>query len=141
MSVWTNRIALAAVVVLTVWLAATSVPSWTSGHLGGGPLLQHLVASGGFVIVLPLYAVLGLGRRLDPTRSNKLDRIGFWTLIGTAFLTIATIFICMLPVASSEMMGHLIRWHGYVGFATLAALVFLLIALVPARRRSRSLSK
>ena len=136
MSVWIPRILLAVVAVLTLWLGATALPSLRATHLGGGALLQHMVASGGLVVVLPVYGVLALGRQLDRLRSGRLERAGFWALIGTGFVTIGTVFLCMLPIASTEMMDHLVRWHGYVGFVMVAALLLLLLGLLARRRGS-----
>ena len=137
MKIWIDRLTLAVMVALVVWLSVTAIPSLTSDHLGGTLLLQHMVASGGLVVLLPIFALLGLRRMIDPARSGALQRLGYWALVVTGLLTIATMFICMLPIASTEVMHHLIQWHGYAGFAMVAALLVFSLGVARLRMQSK----
>jgi flagellar biogenesis protein FliO len=94
---------------------------------GGARRLFHMYASGALVFVLPLFALYWLFRCLNSAASGGVQRLGFWLLIITGTLTIATVFVCMLPVPSTEQMEQLIELHGYAGFAMVPALLLVVI--------------
>ena len=99
-------------VLFVAVLAATSLPVVIGGgHLDGLKLLLHMMASGGLVFALPLYALHNLTRAMNRQRSGGLQRLGFWLLILAGLVSIATMFLCMLPLASTEQMHQLVELH------------------------------
>jgi membrane protease YdiL (CAAX protease family) len=135
MQVWIDRIFLLAITVFVAVLAATSLPVVLGeGHLDGLKLLLHMMASGGLVVVLPLYALHNLTRATNRKRSGGLQRLGFWLLMLAGLVSIGTMFLCMLPLASTEQMHQLVELHRYAGFAAVAAVVLLLIGTSRWRR-------
>ncbi|TWU66390.1 MULTISPECIES: hypothetical protein [Crateriforma] len=125
--------AVAAVVIL---LTITSLPSLSSDHLGGSMLMAHMAASGALVFGLPLLAVVGFSKMVHPTTSNRRQRFGFWLVLITGWVTIATVFACMLPLFGTEAMHELMWIHGIAGFAMVPAVAVLCFGLVWIRKES-----
>ena len=123
---WFDRLSLLALTVIIVVVALTSLPALFGGHLAGTILLLHMMASGALVVGLPIYALLYVWRNISRFKSAALERLGFWLLVLTGVLTIASIFLCMLPIPSTDELEQLIQFHGYAGFAMVPALAILL---------------
>jgi membrane protease YdiL (CAAX protease family) len=134
MKSWLSPLLLIAVLVLVALLTATALPSLSGEHLGGNTLLLHMMASGALVFALPLFALAWLRQSLDHERSTPPLRWGFWLVLVTGMITIATVFACMLPIPSTDQMHELVRWHGYAGFAMVPAALLLAWGAVQARR-------
>lgn len=129
MKTWIDRICLVAVVAIVVVLTVTALPVLFGGHLEGQMLLLHMFASGALVFALPIFALLFLGRVINRTKSGGLQRLGFWTLVACGLLTIATVFMAMLPIPSTPQMHELLTVHGYAGFAMVPAAAALLFGI------------
>ncbi|QDT02795.1 hypothetical protein K227x_11730 [Rubripirellula lacrimiformis] len=112
-----NRILALALLVIVVVLTLTALPSLGGHPLGAEVLLAHMAASGAMVFVLPAYAVVGLIGMAQHPSSNRLRSFGFWGLVVTGLLTIATVFVCMLPFPSTDQMHQLIFWHSLAGYS------------------------
>ena len=135
MRVWVDRIFLLVITILVAVLAGTALPGQLGGeHLGGLRLLAHMMASGALVFALPLFALYYLGRGISRFKSGGLQRLGFWTLILAGAVTITTMFLCMLPLPSTEQMHQLMLVHGYAGFTMVPALALLLLGAARWRR-------
>ncbi|TWT92618.1 hypothetical protein [Neorhodopirellula pilleata] len=98
----------------------TSLPTWFDGHLGGYRLLGHMMASGVIVVALPLYAILRWTDRLTApaqrlVKLRRAEPIVFWGMVLFGFLTIGTMFVCMMPLASTLTMRALVDLHGWLG--------------------------
>ena len=129
MSVWIDRILIVALVIVVGVLAATSLPSLSGATLGGGALMTHMMASGVLVIGLPIFALTFL-RYFAPRRSTSgIQHIGYVATIACGLLTIATVFVCMMPIPSTGQMHDLMSLHGWSGFAMIPAIAVLLIGL------------
>ena len=114
--------------ITTIGLATiTAIDGLMFSAESGVRLLFHMYASGALVFVLPLFALYWLFRCLNPAASGGMQRLGFWLLVISGTLTIATVFVCMLPVPSTEQMEQLIKLHGYAGFAMVPALLLVVI--------------
>ncbi len=140
MKFWINRMLLIGLFILVFAATATAIPVFTDGHVGGSMLLAHMVASAGLVFAMPIFAVFWLFRCVDRHASDGLERLGFWLMIVSGLLTIATVFACMLPFPSTELMEKLVKLHGYAGFAMVPALVVLLVGAARWRRRQATRS-
>lgn len=101
----------------------TSLPTWFDGHLGGYRLMVHMMASGLIVAALPVYAILRWSEWWTDVPRGVGEPIAFWTMIVFGFLTIASMFACMLPVASTSMMRELIDLHGWFGSVLAIAVI------------------
>jgi hypothetical protein len=134
MKLWMDRIFLVALIAIIFVLTVTALPVLDGGHLEGPMLLLHMMASGALVIVLPLFALFCLGRSISRFKSGGLQRLGYWSLVITGLLTIVTVFVCMLPLPSTETMHELIAIHGYAGFAMVPAVVLLVLGASRWRR-------
>lgn len=134
MRLWIDRLFLIALVAIIFVLTATALPVLGGGHLEGPMLLLHMMASGALVIVLPIFGLYFLTRSIDRFKSGGLQRLGFWSLLITGLLTIVTVFVCMLPIPSTETMHELIEVHGYAGFAMVPAVVVLVLGASRWRR-------
>ena len=117
---------LAAICLIVVVLTVTALPSIQGETLGGIILMLHMMASGALVFALPVYAMLYVWRHLDRSAATATQRLGFWCVLVTGLIATATMFACMMPIASTETMHHLVQWHGYAGFAMVPAVVLLL---------------
>jgi hypothetical protein len=126
MSQWIDRLFPVAIAAIVAALTVTALPVLAGGHLGGTMLLLHMMASGAMVIALPLFALYYLPRCISQLTSDSLQRLGYWLLIFTGLVTIATMFACMLPIPSTNQMHQLIQLHGYAGFAMVPAVALLL---------------
>lgn len=125
------------IVVLIGIVAALliSLVPWSTGRpLSGTMLLVHMFASGALVGILPLFAISYLWKSLSHLTAGTFQRIGYWTLVLTGLITIATVFVCMLPVASTEQMHELMVVHSYAGFAMVPALLLLAVGALRWRR-------
>lgn len=120
-----DQILLIGIAAVTAILTLTAIPVLFGGHLEGLPLLVHMMASGALVIGLPLLALWQVGNSISQHRSGAMQRWGFWLLMLTGVITIASIFACMLPVPPTEQMHALLDVHGYAGFAMVPALALL----------------
>ena len=120
-----ERILLIGIAAVTAILTLTAIPVLAGGHLEGSLLLIHMMASGALVIGLPILALWQVGGSISRHRSGVMQRWGFWLLMLTGVITIASIFACMLPVPPTEQMRVLLDVHGYAGFAMVPALVLL----------------
>lgn len=119
-----------ALIVVVIVLTVTAIPSLAGEPLRGRTLMGHMAASGAMVFLLPAYAISGLVRLTHDATSSKLRVIGFWGLIVTGLVTIATVFICMLPIPSTNQMHTLILLHGLAGYATAVAAIVMVAGLV-----------
>jgi len=131
---WIDRILLVAVTLLVAVLAASTLPWIVGGHFSGKWLLVHMTASGALVITLPLLALSYLWRNISRENSGLLQFLGYWLLIASGLTTIATIFLCMLPLPSTEQMHNLVAIHTYAGFAMVPASLLLLFGVSRWRR-------
>jgi hypothetical protein len=131
-------------IVLVTVLTVTAVPSWGGHPIEGFWLLLHMAASGAMVFVLPIYAVLGLigwsnrttqGVRTTPgVTPPKLSVIGFWGVVAFGLATIATVFVCMLPIPSTDQMHQLVAWHGWAGYAMAIAGIVLIVGWIAGKK-------
>ena len=85
MKTWVDRLLLIALTLFVVLLTLTALPSLFYGHLGGTMLLAHMLVSGAFVFLLPVFALLWTWRHISRFTSGTLQRIGFWAVIFTGF--------------------------------------------------------
>ncbi len=134
MKAWLDRFAIAVLTVIVTILAVTAWPTLFGGHLEGNALLLHMMASGALVGLFPLFSLYYVGRSISRYKSGSIERFGFWTLLVAGLVTIASVFLCMLPIASTDQMHELIKIHGYAGFAMVPALVLLIIGASRWRR-------
>ena len=140
MKTWIDRLLAAAVLFLVSILVVSTIPWITEGHMEGQWLLLHMFASGALVVSLPLLALFMVWPNLSRFKSGGLQRLGFWSLMLTGLATIATVFLCMLPIPSTDQMHELMRWHGYAGFGMLPALLVLVWGTTRWRRMNATRS-
>lgn len=126
-----DRFLTLALVVVVIVLTVTAMPSLAGEPLHGRILMAHMAASGAMVFLLPAYAIIGLIRMSQNAASSTLRTIGFWGLVATGLLTIATVFACMLPIASTDQMHSLILLHGLAGYATAVAAIVMIVGMLP----------
>ena len=107
-----DKILLIGIAAVTAVLVLTAIPVLAGGHLEGKLLLIHMFASGALVIGLPLLALWQVGRSISRHKSGSMQRWGFWLLMLTGVITIASIFACMLPLPPTEQMRDLLDVHG-----------------------------
>jgi hypothetical protein len=130
-----RNVSLLVLVIATGALVATALPTLWGGHLGGAALRFHMMASGAVVVLLPVYAIARLLLRRQPASESALEMGAFRTLLIFGVATIATMFLCMLPVASTDVMHDLVELHGWAGFA-MAAAIALVVYATWARRKA-----
>ena len=142
MKPWIDRILLVFLSVIVIAATATAAMGLFSGdHLGGVILLAHTFAGGAMVVVVPMFALFWVFRCGSSITSGAIERLGFWCLIVSGLVTIATIFACMLPVPSTHQMEQLVEIHGYAGFAMVPALLLLIIGAARWRSIQRTRSE
>ena len=129
-----HSVFLVALFLIVALLTATAVPSLKGEPLGGTTLLLHMMASGALVFALPLYAMFYVWRHLNLSAATGIQRLGFWLVLVSGMITTATVFACMMPIASTETMHQLIAWHGYAGFAMVPAFAVLVLGVSRTRR-------
>ncbi|MAP07306.1 MAG: hypothetical protein CMM00_00265 [Rhodopirellula sp.] len=117
-----RNVSLLVLVIATGALVATALPTLWGGHLGGATLRFHMMASGAVVVLLPVYAIARLLMRRLPATESVMEMGAFRTLLIFGIATIATMFVCMLPVASTDTMHELVELHGWAGLAMAAAI-------------------
>ncbi|QEF97681.1 hypothetical protein Mal15_17230 [Stieleria maiorica] len=137
MLVWIDRILLLALVMVVAVLVFTSWPAAMDEQtLDGQALLVHMMASGVLVMGLPVFALFFL-RYLPAKRTTSwLQILGYIATLAAGLVTIVTVFLCMLPVASTHQMHSLMSVHGWAGFMMIPAIVLLLIGTRATRSAS-----
>lgn len=128
--VWFGRLMVAVLGIDMVVLTATALPTLTGGHLGGTVLLLHMMASGVMVALVPAT----LWWSLAMARGRGLSSTFLWFVVF-ALATIGSVFVVMLPIASTPVMEKAVTIHGWVGYATA---VLGLLACIAVWRRRRS---
>lgn len=109
---------IALVLVVGVFvLMLTSLPWWWGEAIHGKRLLAHMTASGAVVVGLPLFAVFVFAR--GPQRGAAWTWIA--VTLGTA--TIASMFVCMLPLLGTASQRTAIGLHGWLGWFFAATLL------------------
>lgn len=111
---------------LVIVLTLTAATSWGGHAMGGFPLLIHMGVSGAMVFALPIFAIVGLMGLSRRDASSKTYKLGFWGLVTFGMLTIVTVFLCMLPIPSTDQMHQLVSWHGWAGYAMAVAAAILM---------------
>jgi hypothetical protein len=134
MHYWIMRMLVIVITVAVGILALTALPFWVDEHMEGQRLKNHMLASGALVVGLPLLAIFGMPGASRQAASVAVHQLGYWLLILTGLVTMTTMFLCMLQVPSTEQMHQLIEVHGYAGFATVPAVVLLIVGMVRSRR-------
>lgn len=129
MLLWIDRLLIAALVIVVAILAATSMSAIGGNTLGGQTLLAHMMASGVLVIGLPIFALFFLRYFSGRDRISVLQSLGYFVTVGMGLVTIATVFLCMLPIPSTHQMHSLMSIHGWAGFAMIPAIAVMLIGL------------
>lgn len=118
-----RKVSWIAVLVAIVVLVVTSLPTLWGGHLTGIALLGHMMASGVVVVLLPVYAAARL--MSAGNAATRFEWAAFRVLLVLGVITIATMFACMMPLASTATMNQLVWMHGWSGFAMAAAAVLM----------------
>jgi hypothetical protein len=131
---WISRILLTVIILMTGMLVVTASTWLADGPIAGRRLIGHMIAGGGLVTVLPLFGLLFLHRAVVREQSTRLERFGYWAMILASLATIGSVFVCMLPILSSEQMRSSMGIHGYAGFAMVPGLLLLLIGRLHWRR-------
>ena len=127
---WTARLANLAwwfLVIDVVTLAVTAFPFFLGHELHGLGLIGHMMASGVMVGLLPVVAGTYWWRRHAPAASTVAQSL-FAATIVAGWVTIATMFLVMMPIASTGGMHKIVRVHGWVGYSA-AGLVIALAVL------------
>lgn len=137
---WFDRILLALLVLVTLVLTLTALSAVGPNPLGGKWLLAHMAASGLLVFGLPLCSIVWL-RYFFSHQIAFGNRVVLLWLIASGLVTIATILVCMLPIASTEVMHRLIHWHGYAGYAMSIAVAALVLSWFLGRPKTASESQ
>lgn len=127
-----STLAVALLVIVTILLAT----AWGGGPLHGNTLMLHMMVSGAMVFALPLFAIVWLPRILDYKHRAWVLRAGFWGVVASGFITIATMFVSMLPLAATGDLKRLISLHGYAGFVSVAAAVLFAVGWILSRKNS-----
>lgn len=131
---WLNRILLTTILVVVAALTITSLPTFFQEHMEGQRLMAHMMAGGGLVFTIPLFAFFSLGRVISGNRSNGLQRLGFWLLILATLIAMSSVLLCMMPLLSTQQMHRSMSVHGYAGLTTVPALLLLVIGSFRRRR-------
>lgn len=136
MSLWIDRLLLFALVLVVGILTVTALPALFGGALGGKMLLAHMMASGALVVGLPVLALAFLRHFWGSTPIARSQQWGYLACVATGLLTIATVFLCMLPIPSTDQMHELILVHGWAGFAMVPATLLLVVGVKATRSAS-----
>ncbi len=121
------------VLAVVIALFLTSIPAVP---LHGNRLLLHMMLSGALVVLLPIFAVSWLAFVVNDPKSNLKVRIGYWGMVVLGFVTIATMFLSMLPIAGTDDLHTLIKMHGYAGLAMVVAAVGFAFGWVRSRKNA-----
>ncbi|MEM6473463.1 MAG: hypothetical protein AAF802_28145 [Planctomycetota bacterium] len=136
MSVWIDRFLLLSLLVIVVILTITSVSALGGEPLGGNELLAHMMASGVLVVGLPVFAIAAI-RHLPKKDTSTTQGIGVLLTITTGLLSIVTVFLCMLPIASTDQMHTLIKAHRWAGLSMIPSVAILMLGMTFTRSASR----
>jgi cytochrome bd-type quinol oxidase subunit 2 len=123
-----ERLVIAATIAVIGVLTVTALPSLRGGDLHGRWLLVHMMASGALVFLLPVFGFLGLARLVRTKAWTRIRAAAFWLALLCGFLTIGTMFVGMMPIASTEQMHSLITGHGIIGYGLSVSIVLFLMS-------------
>ncbi|MEM0925308.1 MAG: hypothetical protein AAGJ83_04660 [Planctomycetota bacterium] len=136
MALWIDRFVLVALIVVIVVLTVTSVSAFGGEPLAGDQLLGHMMASGVLVVGLPVFAIAFL-RHFPKPESSWTLRVGVMLTIATGLGSMATVFLCMLPIPSTDEMHLLIGVHRWVGLGMIPAAGLVIVGVSLKRSASR----
>lgn len=127
---------------LVAALTVTAAPTWSGDSISGKPLLFHMAAGGALVVVLPIYALVGAANNSRKSAAvteigQRLHSVSFWSLLALGWVTIGTVFVCMLPIPSTDQMHQLILWHAVAGYGMTIAAIGLLVGWMLSGKANR----
>ena len=133
--VWVGRLASVAwwlLVIDVVVLAVTAVPFFLGHELHGLGLIAHMMASGVMVGLLPVVAATYWWRADSPEASaapaaSPIVQSLFAAVMVTGWVTVATMFLVMIPIASTGGMHEIVRVHGWIGYVTTGLVLVLAV--------------
>ena len=109
--IWIERCCVLALTIIVGALAITGLAPLVGMKMENSVLLVHMMASGVFVVGLP-FTMLILLRHFF-AKNAFISWLAYLVLTTAGLITIATVFVCMFPVASTEMMHQLmtVAWN------------------------------
>lgn len=137
-------IAVAVLLILTTAILATT--AWGSilrvGHMGSDALIAHMAASGVFVTLVPIAAII-IPRWVAKSRTSAADtdrgstRIAgllFWLWLAASWVTMATMLSSMVQNLGTTGLLTMLSIHRWSGAVTVVTLVLLIVVGIATRR-------
>ncbi len=142
-------IAIVVLVLLILTTAVLAVTAWgsilRSGHMGSDALVAHMAASGVFVLLVPIAAVIAplwAVKRAETTGERRASGAGlagilFWIWLAASWVTMATMLASMLQNLGTTGLLTMITVHRWAGAAAVIALLLLTAVGIGGRRGRR----
>ena len=134
-------------------LPVAGVLAWTglvSAALRGTPmtglaLILHMATAGAFAVLLGLLTLLWAdgcrffrsGGEATTERFSCLQKLFFWLLLASGFVSLLTVLVAMLPLAGTAGQRLLIMGHRWSGLVFVLTIMLHLYATWQARRLVR----
>ena len=142
---WWERLIYLITVVAVADLGATAFYAVLRyGAMEGWALFVHVLGSGALVLALPLMAItwaeanrFGRARPVehpspeaddaDSRRAPRflwLNRLTFWIILASGFVTVSTMLVSMLPWYDTDGLQRMLDIHRYSGLLLVVATIF-----------------
>jgi|GEM_PF-2116511 len=147
---WTGVVAIVVLVLLILTTTVLAATAWGSmlrvGHMGSDALVAHMAASGVFVLLVPVTAVIiprwaaRGGATAAGQRGGAIGLAGmvFWCWLAASWLTMATMLASMVQNLGTTGLLTMLSIHRWSGAATVIALLLLIVVGIVSGRSRRA---
>lgn len=143
---WLSLLVIVVGVLLILTTAVLATTAWGSilriGHMGSDALIAHMAASGVFVTLVPIAAIIiprwARRNRLSAADSARgplrLAGLLFWLWLAASWITMATMLSSMVQNLGTTGLITMLSIHRWSGAITVITLVLLTVAGIATRR-------
>lgn len=146
---WTSLLVIVVMVLLILTTTVLAATAWGSilriGHMGSDALIAHMAASGVFVLLVPIAAVIvprwasrpGSAAGGQSGGAGRVAGLLFWLWLAASWVTMATMLASMVQNLGTTGLLTMLSIHRWSGAVTVGTLLLLTVVGLGSRRLRR----